>query len=366
MLAAARTPRRCRHAYLLAILSCAGLQVARAAEQSKSDDNRESASRGEADANSPPKRLSARERARARRAERAAADQAQLAEQHRQWLARVQAHGVEPWPEETDAEHAAGLAHSQAMVEEVISLLPGTRLYETEHFLFTSNMPPPQVVPYARYLDKMYDWMCQLYGVPAGTKVWLGGKAPIFAFLTREQFVAFEARYFQPPAAGVYGLCHQSSRGDVVIACYRGDDPDDFGQMLVHETSHGFIHRYRTKARLPTWVNEGMAELIGAEMVPRSKSVKTKELAALAMLKQHRSFGGDFFVTDDLEAWQYGAASSLNRFLLQTNRESYVAFIEGLKEGLLWPQALQRSYGGTPEQLVIQYGQWIGVPDLRP
>ena len=109
-----------------------------------------------------------------------------------------------------------------------------------------------------------------------------------------------------------------------------------------------------------------MAELIGAEMVPRSKSVKIKEQAALAIMKEQHSFGGTFFVTNDLEAWQYGAASSLNRFLLVTNRESYVAFIEALKEGLLWPQALQRAYGGTPEQLVMQYGQAIGVPDLRP
>jgi len=348
------------------LLASFGLVAVQAAERSPAGDEFAPVSNRDSPESERPKRLSARERARARRAERAAAEQAQNAERHQQWLDRVQVNGVEPWPEATDADHAAALARSRAMVEEVISLLPGTQLYETEHFLFTSNMPAPQVAPYARYLDKMYEWMCQLYGVPAGTKVWLGGKVPIFAFLTQQQFAAFETKYFRPPAPTIYGLCHQNSRGDVAIVCYRGENADDFGQMLVHETSHGFIHRYKTKARLPTWVNEGMAELIGAEMVPRSKAVKNKELAALAMLKQQRSFGGDFFVTDDLEAWQYGAASSLNRFLLETNRESYVAFIEGLKEGLLWPQALQRAYGGTPEQLVIQYGQWIGVPDLRP
>ncbi len=64
--------------------------------------------------------------------------------------------------------------------------------------------------------------------------------------------------------------------------------------------------------------------------------------------------------------WQYGVASSLNRFLLKTNQQSYVRFIEGLKEGLKWPVALQQAYNGTPEQLVAQYGQSIGLPDLRP
>jgi len=252
------------------------------------------------------------------------------------------------------------------MVEEVISLLPGTQLYETEHFLFTSNMPPAEVAPFVRYLDRMYEWMCELYGVKNDTRIWLGDKAPIFAFLTQEQFQAFEAKYFQTPVQGIYGLCHQNTRGDVVIACYRGQNPHDFGQMLVHETSHGFIHRYKTKARLPNWVNEGMAELIGAEMVPRSDAVRKKEFVALAVVKQRRSLRGNFFEAESLDDWQYGIASNLNRFLLETNRASYVRFIEGLKEGLKWPQALEQAYGGTPDQMLAQYGQWIGVPDLRP
>jgi hypothetical protein len=252
------------------------------------------------------------------------------------------------------------------MVDEVTRRLAGTALYETQHFLFVSNMPPQEVAPYVRYLDAMYDWMCELYGVPAGAPVWLGGKAPIFAFVEQQQFIQFERHYFQVPAEGIYGLCHQSDRGDVVIACFRGQNPHDFGQMLVHETSHGFIHRYKTDARLPAWINEGMAELIGAEMVPRSEMVKRKEYAALAMLKEQRSFGGKFFTAEMLEGWQYGAAISLNRFLLDADRASYVRFIEKLKEGLSWPDAFREAYGGTPEELVALYGRRIGVPDLRP
>jgi hypothetical protein len=290
-------------------------------------------------------------------------------EDRRQWLARLRANGVEPWPAESSLDHAEALARTHKMINQVLSLLPGARVYETEHFLFTSDIPAEQVKPYVTYLDKMYDWMCELYGVPAGTRVWLGGKAPIFAFQTQEQFVAFEAKFFEVPprdSQHMYGLCHQNTRGDVVIACFQGEDPNDFGQMLVHETSHGFIHRYKTKARLPSWVNEGMAELIGAEMVPKSTAVKNKEQAALAILKQRQSLGGDFFTAEPIHDWQYGVASSLNRFLLKTNQQSYVRFIEGLKEGLKWPAALQQAYGGTPEQLVAQYGQSVGVSDLRP
>jgi hypothetical protein len=323
----------------------------------------------DASAEQPKKRTTARERIAARRDNRATAVRPESPEEHRQWLARLAANGVEPWPPESAHDHAAALARSRKMIDEVLKLLDGARLYETEHFLFTSNIPPDQVAPYVRYLDKMYDWMCELYGVPSGTSVWLGGKAPIFAFQTQQQFAAFEAKFFKVPeqdSQHLYGLCHQNTRGDVVIVCFRGEDPNDFGQMLVHETSHGFIHRYKTKARLPSWVNEGMAELIGAEMVPKSTAVKNKEIAAAAILHDRHSLGGDFFTSESIHDWQYGAASSLNRFLLKTDQKSYVRFIEGMKEGLKWPVALQQAYNGTPEQLVAQYGQSIGVPDLRP
>lgn len=310
-------------------------------------------------------RLSPRQRASVRRAQREAAERARHDEERRAWVARLKARGVEPWPEKTAADHALALARSRKMVDEVIGMLPGTQLYETEHFLLVSNIPPPQVAPYVRSLDRMYDWMCELYGIPAGAQVWLGGKAPIFAFLTHGQFTAFEERYFHMKPEGLYGLCHQSADGDVVIACFRGNDPNDFGQMLVHETSHGFIHRYKSKARLPSWVNEGMAELIGAEMVPRSTSVANRERQALVHLRQEPSLAG-FFAANPIQGWQYGVASSINRFLLQTDRRKYAHFIELLKEGLKWDEALQQAYGGTPAELVSQYGRWIGVPGLVP
>ena len=319
-----------------------------------------------------PKRMTARERAATRRVAREAAAKEKKDAERRQWLARLEARGVEAWPEDvSEEEHAQALAKSRAMIDEVIDLLPGTQLYETDNFLFTSNMPAEQVVPYAASLDQMYRYMCQLYGVDRGQKVWFGGKAPIFAFLEKHQFDAFEERFF-PDArqslgavANIYGLCHLSSSGEVVISCYRGDDPHDFGQMLVHETSHGFIHRYKTKARLPNWVDEGMADLVGAEMVPRSKAVRNRELAAMQRLAAQPSVGG-MLSAERIVDWQYGLASSLNRFLLQANREGYVRFIEALKEGMTWEEALGEAYASTPEVLLAHYSRWIGVAGLRP
>jgi hypothetical protein len=288
------------------------------------------------------------------------------------WLERLKEHDVEPWPEkESDEEHAAALKKSREMIEEVKSLYPGSQLYETKYFLFVSNIPAPQVTPYATSLDRMYEWMSRLYGVTRDHKVWLGGKAPIFAFLDKEQFDDFEEHFFPETGkqihelANVYGLSHLDKNGEVVISCYRGNDPNDFGQMIVHETSHGFIHRYKSKAQLPNWVDEGMADLIGAEMVPASTAVRNRELRAIQQLAQQHSLGG-MLSADRIDGWQYGAASNLNRFLLQSNRQNYVRFIEALKEGMKWEEAIHDAYRSTPEEMLSEYGRMIHVPDLRP
>ncbi len=57
------------------------------------------------------------------------------------------------------------------------------------YFIFVSNIPAQQIAPYVASLDRMYDFMCQLYGVPRDHKVWLGGKAPIFAFFEKSNLM---------------------------------------------------------------------------------------------------------------------------------------------------------------------------------
>jgi hypothetical protein len=52
--------------------------------------------------------------------------------------------------------------------------------------------------------------------------------------------------------------------------------------------------------------------------------------------------------------------------LLQSNRKGYVRFIEALKEGKKWDEALQDAYRGTPEQLLASYARWLNLAELRP
>ncbi len=291
------------------------------------------------------------------------------AEEHQKWLARLEARGIKPWSALSAAEHAEAINAHKARYQEVARLLPGFQLYETEHFLFCSNIPPHQVQVFIASLDRMYAWMQHTYGVDPGTSVWRG-KASVFAFATKEQFAAFERQFMKnEPGGGTAGLCHTDHQRNVCIAVHQGTSADYFGTVLVHETSHGFIHCYKTPVRVPSWVNEGMAEVIASKMVPSSQGVQRKEQKFLEAMRAspQPQLGGDFFATDKNILFEhYGGATTMTRFLIQTSQEKYVRFINLLKEGMPWEDAMQASYNANRQQLVSAYGQWIGVPHLMP
>jgi hypothetical protein len=210
----------------------------------------------------------------------------------------------------------------------------------------------------------MHDFLCDLYAIPRGEPVWKG-KCLVVAFLREQDFIAFEARFMKVQTQGPHGLCHQSSDGRVVMACHRGDDAPAFAHMLVHETSHGFNHRWMSPERLPNWLNEGIAEWVGAQVVKSSNQVPLKEASALEFMRQRGSLGPGFFAAQNIEPVQYGMASGMVKFLVGRDARKFAQFVRSIKEGTPVEQALQDAYGASIDELVKAYGTAVGVPALQ-
>ena len=279
---------------------------------------------------------------------------------------RMRAHGVEPWPELTSEQHDAEVESLKAFVQQVRGSFPAVELVETHEFLVATDILPEQVAPFVASLDSMHDFLCTLYGIPQGEPVWKG-KCLVFAFAREDDFLAFEGRFMQTQPQGVHGLCHQRSDGRVVMACYRGNDPAAFAHMLVHETSHGFNHRWLSPARVPSWLNEGLAEWVGSQVVPGSGQVRAKEFSAFEAMRAGGRVGENFF--DDerdsrIAPLQYGVASSLVRFLVSRDRKRFAQFVQMVKEGSSAEDALAATYRATLDELLVVYGRAIGVPNL--
>jgi hypothetical protein len=152
------------------------------------------------------------------------------------------------------------------------------------------------------------------------------------------------------------------------MACHRGSDASAFAHVLVHETSHGFNHRWMSQQPLPNWLNEGIAEWVGTQVVPNCRQVPMKEARAVEFMRAGGGLGENFFAVGPdhhIEAVQYGIASGLVKFMVARDRKKFAAFVRGIKEGLSVEESLRASFDASPADLVAAYGRAVGVPGLK-
>jgi hypothetical protein len=279
-------------------------------------------------------------------------------------VARMADRGTAPWPTLSAAEHAAEVEALRRFVDEVRGAFPGLAVTETHEFLVASDIPAAVLAPYVASLDAMHDFLCDLYGIPRGEPLWKG-KCLVVAFLREDDYVAFEGRFMQSNTRGTHGMCHQRSDGRVVMACHRGDDPAAFAHMVVHETSHGFNHRWMSPEKLPNWLNEGIAEWVGARVVKNCDQVPRKEAHALVAMRTTGDLGPGFFTAANIQPVQYGMASGLVKMLVSRDAGKFAAFVRSIKEGTPAEEALRQSFGGSLDDLTTAYGAAVGIPGLR-
>ena len=291
-----------------------------------------------------------------------------------QMIGKVQAG---PWSAMTEDRRAARVAELKKFAEESAKKLNRPlALQETRYFLFYSDLPPQEARNWAGLLDRMYAKLAELFGVereprPTGSvsgrgdfaNVW-DGKALVFVFLNADDYRRFQRVAHNTDAGTSAGMCHCFGDGRVHIAFYRQADQLNFAHVLVHESVHGFIHRFRTPATVPSWANEGLAEVIATELVPRPGRPKEREAVARQSLQARGNLAGglgNLFEVRHIESWQYPVAETLCAYMIQQSKRRYVDFIMGIKDGLTWEQSLEQRYKAPRERLVAAYRASLGL-----
>jgi hypothetical protein len=279
------------------------------------------------------------------------------------------------WPPQTDEQRAKRVAELKSFAEEAAKKLNRPlQLNETRYFLFYSDLPPQDARNWAGLLDRMYARLAELFAVQRETvtatasrparggefvNVW-DGKALVFVFQSADDYRRFQRTVHNTDAGSSAGMCHCFGDGRVHIAFYRQPDQLTFAHVLVHESVHGFIHRFRTPAVVPSWANEGLAEVIAGELVPQPGRAKGRELLAKTELQSRPDVGG-MLDTKHIEPWQYPVAETLCAYMIRQSNQHYVEFITGIKDGLTWEQSLEQRYRAPRERLVPAYRQSLGL-----
>ena len=233
------------------------------------------------------------------------------------------------------------------------------KLYDdSPYFLVASDLSRAETGRWTRVLDRMYLRLCDTFAVERGRNVFRG-RGLVYLFRDRDDYVRFHAitknGYDARPSGG---LCQSRGDGRVEISVYRHRSDELMSHVLVHEAVHGFLHRYRSFPFVVSWVNEGLAEFVAADLVglyePREK------LAQVRVLLARR--GGTWGLLGDgpIKGWQYPVAQALCDFMIAQNRGRYRDFVNAIKGGKDWRQALQDDYGVDADRLLAGFGVAVG------
>lgn len=275
---------------------------------------------------------------------------------------RLQAQGHRLWEHLTAEEQEAFLKDQVEFVNDAKEKLSTVRFrqVETMFFTFVTDLTNAEVDGYIAYLDAMYAELCKAFGLHPEKNIW-AGKCIVFAFREKETYLGFESAVMKVnpnTVSNTQGLCHQSMDGTVIFAGYKGTN-NFFGHVLVHETSHGFVHRYLSTARAPSWLNEGMADWL-ADKVVKGKQIPTQQRVDAANVKRKGDWG-DVLNVPRIDGDQYGICSVLVEILVAQDqgKGSFKEFIDGIKEGQSAQEGLKEHFNMTYAELKGAYLQTI-------
>ena len=271
------------------------------------------------------------------------------------------------WGQQSPAQTAASVQVLKQFAEQTRQQINDRlKLYETDYFLFYTDLNAAEARNWQNLLDRMYSRLLRMFDIPKDSNIWRG-KALVFVFRAEADYHRFQMLMHGTNSVGSAGMCHSFGNGFVHIAFFRQPDEMKFAHVLVHESVHGFIHRYRSPVPVLSWVNEGLAEWIAFELVPTGASAAQQRADTqipIEYLKEKRGFNG-MFDLPHIAGWQYPVALDLTRFMIDNKKAGYIKFFNAIKDGEPWEQAFETGFGIGFDRFVAGYGQARGLDNLR-
>ena len=164
------------------------------------------------------------------------------------------------------------------------------------------------------------------------------------------------------------GVC-QVRDERVFLSFYRAADDHALATAIVHETVHAFMHRYRSPRRLPPWANEGLADYMAAALVPDVHQTDSRRDDALAFIRNGRDVGALMAGTYEDQTWPernetaHAVGALLVELMINENSARFVAWVDAIKAGKPWPEALAQEFATPPNRFLDTAVQYYRVND---
>lgn len=277
--------------------------------------------------------------------------------------------GVRPWPVATDASRAEALAESKAEAEKALHAVNARWTpVESEYWVIYADLTRGDAQELGRRMDNMYRKVAEMFALPKGLNLF-HGKGVCIVSADEDRYRAIEqAAFGTMPPPGVVGLCHMIGPR-VIVNAWRSPNDDEFMSTLVHEATHGVMHRYGTPVRLPIWAEEGYAEFVAARSFDSSPVDAGRRPHGLAFIRSGESAlpllhsDGHDGVWPGPGAVGYSVGYLTVSLMIDQKGAAFGEWVKDVKTGTPWEEALKRHFGTDASGIARTVEDWYRAND---
>lgn len=282
------------------------------------------------------------------------------------WAAPTTRPGKEPkYDKPTEAQIAAAMERARARAKDVEQKLDVKLVeMETDHFLIFTNWDKREHGFLKKCVEQAYSAVSKNFDIPSKENIFVG-KLPVFMFDNPKEFRQFgtEVDGFKDMPSGAAG--YYRSRGDgsghmvmpkpLYTDRTKKQAEEMWAYVLTHEFTHAFVERYKGNGHIPTWLNEGLAEMVAAGLFPRDVKPIARQLASRVPLER---------IITDKHGFQGIEVYPIGRTIVETlvlaDRKKFLKMFEAIKDGEESVDALKAAYGWSVDDLEKAWKQYLG------
>jgi hypothetical protein len=267
---------------------------------------------------------------------------------------------TERFQKSTEAQDAMAIALAQLNARQVASQFNVTfQTLQTPHFLIFTDWDPREFEFLKTNFEDAYTAVSQQFQIPATDNVFVG-KLPVYMFAHFNDFarltdsIGFLGKKTPRTLRGYYEG-NTNGSGRMVMYKPGADDVSEaerqWAHCLVHEFTHAFVARYRTNARVPRWLNEGIAEVIAAKdfsfpgTYPFAIRMANLNTSADALFEDNKMPSGEW----------YPVMQTLVEYLISQDHAAFKNMFDAIKDGQDGQAALEKYFHLNYHQL---YSTW--------
>jgi len=261
---------------------------------------------------------------------------------------------VHIWPVLTEQEQTKAIADARVFADDILKRSGfAATPYESAHYILYTRSGATTGRRLLRSLENMHKTLKKLFEIPKETVLY-HGKCAVFVLDSHQEFVDFEDRVFQNDAEKFGAFYHSSRTFSTIVASAKS--PTKLEATLVHETTHGFMHRYKSEARLPTWANEGLADFMAAALVPSAQRGPQHWTIARTYVMNGKDPADIMEQNYSDGSWpddnSYPVSHMLVRYMIKYKGPEFRAWIDDIKDGVNWVQAMADRFSPSPNKIV--------------